>query len=171
MANMPPYVRSSNPEVIAAHEANENAWKDFHDACSEYAKECGSDQYYTARGFATVFLTGLPEKPEGRGRWTSTSPYRPYRNNPEYAHYAALKWVCKTLPGLPNTVSKPAIGTYSTLIGIPSMGAFQADGYVYATTNGATTITDGSFDMNVWEEIKGSQHLAAKEIYNKGIGV
>lgn len=166
---IPQYAKSNDPEVLAAVEERNVAYRDFTKACDEIARRYGSPdgEFMVSSGFGSRHLAGLPFKPEGHGKWKNPRgrTWLPYANNPAAKDFA-LKQRHVDIPGLPTVVYGEPNRDGSTPV--YTVHAFIQDGYAWHGLPGAP----GKHERQEsdagpqWTEVLTSQYFAALEAHN-----
>lgn len=167
MGNLPQYMKSTDPEIIATVERRMEAFWAWRKQAFEWAAKITGlpekDVGIRINGWSNdqVLLVGFyPWQVEGidlPGGWTK-DPVRPKKNNPIYKDYAKIAtYKAEKVPGRPNTASGDGYWGGGSL--------FVHDGAAYS---GFGFIPEGlnSHDQGEgWEEIRASEYMAAKEAH------
>lgn len=172
---LPQYVTSRDPRVLKTLADNRAALEDFRRRVSAFTSDLGVDgRVFIHSSLGTVFVTRLPEVPDGHGRWTKGESRRPYRTNAEWAaRMADLRVQVAPLPGLPDVVECPILdGGYGSLWAAPASGAIEHEGAAYVDLGSRARPAHPSdgVDETVWTEIRASELHAASEAAERAQG-
>lgn len=171
--NFPEYMRSNATEVVDAYRQIIDGRKEWQKKLtSELSKRLGqSITTVTMRKGpeGSIHFAGLPvdhvDVKALPGKWKKphNGAVQPYRRNPVYEGLK-MSWERPEVPGVEPFVMVDVPGSFMRRICTPGM--FLYDGHVYLSW-GTVTEYDGHGLEHGWEEIKGSEYLAARESINR----
>jgi hypothetical protein len=178
MSTFPQYARTTDHEVIAAVQVNQDGWRDFHQRACAFSLAQGVEKgAYIPSSFAgghRVRALGGDVRPE-TGRWKQGYGgygWLPFKNNQLHDELEAIKFDEADVPGLPAVIDGPYLPNGSHTIATPR--PFIHDGAVYVGfnfrpvdmqyQNRQPQPEDGG-----WEEIKASEYHKAVEAYKEAL--
>lgn len=165
MSTIYQYMKSTDPEVVATVERNDESRRAWRERLFEWASELTGkpaedltlgvvgweNDCLRFKGFHKSQVAGvnLP------GRWTK-DPVRPYKTNPFMEEYRKVaSWKAETVPGRPGTLYGDGYFGGGT--------TFVVDGVAYSGI-GFTPESRELYDsVDRWQEIKASEYYAAVE--------
>lgn len=170
---IPQYAKTTNPEVLAAVQANKDGFWEFHQRACDFAIAQGVEKgsyfpssfagshHIRAIGGDTKPTTGQWKKGYGGYGWL------PFKNNPLTQELEKISFKEADVPGLPSLVRGPERG-WSHTIATPQ--PFILDGAVYVGFSFAPQDEDGTKQVEHepygWVEILASEYAKAVETYN-----
>lgn len=166
------YMKSTDPQIIAAVTAKQEAYQGWSVRLHDWAEKIlgrdpetlivhgRRDSYVYFQGFRDEDVAGV----ELPGRWTK-DPIKPYKTNPLYREFEEIgEYRAPSVPGRPNLLSSDDRGDGTRWSG--SGVVFVLDGVAYSGLGFTPSFSKGGGEG--WEEIRGSEYLAAQERYNEG---
>lgn len=167
MSTVYQYMKSTDPEVVAAVERNNQSRRAWKERLFEWASELTGkpkedltlglvgwkNDSLSFKGFYSSQVAGV----ELPGKWTK-EPVRPYKNNPFMDEYRKVAvWRAEAVPGRPGT-----------LFGEGYFGSgvmFVQDGVAYSGVGFTPEEKASGNDAMHWQEIKASEYHAAAEAH------
>ena len=167
MSTIYQYMKSTDPEVVAAVERNEQSRRGWGDRLFEWASELTgvprselrlrtvgwSNDSLRFTGFYKSQVAGV----DLPGQWTK-EPVRPYKTNPFIKEYRKVaSWEAEAVPGRPGTLYGDGyFGGGAT---------FVVDGVAYSGVGFTPESNKSDDSADRWQEIKASDYYAATEAY------
>lgn len=157
------YAKSTDVAVVAAVERRLEAVRTWHQNAYDWAVEHGGTGFYPA-SFAHVLgvhAIAADVKPS-EGQWRSMRPgWAPFKRNPLYPEFAALRVRLESIPGLKDIVyGKPMPDGRSMMM---SSRPFAINGAAWV---GFDHAPETEHDQNVfgeqWSEVYSSEFVAAR---------
>jgi hypothetical protein len=162
------YAASSDPEVVAAAQRNQDGRRAALLRCSEWAQAHGSNDAGSSTGFypraefggAGVYSIPITEGEPPKGWVRAGKGWRPRKGSPAYREMEALRWTPEPVPGLPDWFTAPrgAPGETWMLWAVPVVW----DGQAWVLLGHMPT--EGEFGPQ-WREVRASEAHAAREAY------
>lgn len=165
MNNLPQYMKSTDPEIVATIERREVAYQEWRARAFEWAQKITglphdkvgiringwTNDRMTLNGFYPWQVEGV----DLPGGWTK-DPVRPKKNNPEYAEFSRIRtYRAEMVPGRPNIADGHGYFGAGTL--------FTHEGVAYSGFNFLPEGLNSRDQGEGWEEIRGSEYMAAWE--------
>lgn len=169
MSTIYQYMKSTDPEVVAAVERNEQSRLEWKDRLFEWASDLtgkpraeltlqvvgwNADRL-SFKGFYKSQVAGV----DLPGQWTK-EPVRPYKTNPFMKEYRKVaSWEAEAVPGRPGTLYGDGyFGGGAT---------FVVGGVAYSGVGFTPEPNQSDDSADRWQEIKASEYYAATEAYEE----
>ncbi|PZR55267.1 hypothetical protein DNL40_02535 [Xylanimonas oleitrophica] len=173
---IPQYAKSTDRDVIAAVQRNEQGRIDFRVQARAFAQKYSAAEKpatWIHSWAGSYSLTGIagPAK-DGHGRWTKPDHQgatKPFKNNPLHTEFTAVRFRAEKVPGIDEGGYVTGYRDFSTIMHTPIL--FVQDGVAYMGLGGIPLSDQsggwgkGEFDADLWAEILASEWHAAKEAH------
>lgn len=173
---IPPYARSSDPQVVETVWANTQGQDAFHQDALAFAEKHSSfpkPSYSQSRQGASRHLLGIRGPViEGHGQWTkpdTRGAIKPYKNNPIESEMRRVRFVAADVPGLSSSYVGESTFAGGWLVHSPQVFAWEGVAWFKVhhplAEDQSLGWDSGIFDHDLWTEVLGSEWLLAWNEY------